>query len=199
SAVITAIPPSVLAGIATAVIAIVAGLKAWAAIQGVLNVLMDANPIGLIVTAIGALVVAIVEVVRHWHDIETAFKDAWNHILAFIKAWWPEIIGVVTGGLGLVVALVVKYHTQIWNAIQAAWNTVYGFVKSVLDRVVSVFLNWTLLGLIIKYHQQILNAVTDAWNAIFAFIKNIIGKVTTFFSNSWDTIFSGIKSAWNEI
>ncbi len=193
------IPPKVLAGIALAIGGIVVAVKSWAAIQAILDAELTANPIGLVVTAIGALVVAIVEVVKHWHDIETAFKDAWNHILAFIKQWWPLLLGAVTGGLGLVVGAVVKYHAQIWNAIQSAWNTVYGFVKSVLDKIVSAFLNWTLPGLVIKYHQQILNAITDAWNAIFAFFKSVINKITSFFVSSWNTILANIRSAWNSI
>lgn len=198
-AIISAIPPAVLGAIVTAIGAIVLGMKAWAAIQGILNVLMDANPIGLIIVAIGALVIAIVEVVKHWHAIETAFRDVWNHILAFIKAWWPLLLGVVTGGLGLVVALVVKYHQQIWNAIQSAWNAAFSFVKSILDKIVSAFLNWTLLGLIIKYHKQILDAVTSAWNAIFAFFRSIINRITSFFVTSWNTILANVRSAWNSI
>ena len=40
--------------------------SAWQAIQWILNVAMSANPIGVVILAIAALTLAIIEVVKHW-------------------------------------------------------------------------------------------------------------------------------------
>src|SRR5580700_37016 len=49
---------------------------------------MDANPIGIIILALAALVVGIVEVVKHWKDFEQWGKDAWKAVsTAAVDAW----------------------------------------------------------------------------------------------------------------
>lgn len=84
SAILTALPPSVLKAIVDGVLAIWAAMKLWAAIQAILDIELSANPIGLIAIAIAALVVVIVEMAKHWSAIWGTVKrvaaDAWRFI-----------------------------------------------------------------------------------------------------------------------
>ena len=73
--IINAIPPSVLQGIVLAILAIVGGIKAWSIAQGILDIALDANPIGAITLAIAALVVGITELVDHWSTVWVTIKS----------------------------------------------------------------------------------------------------------------------------
>jgi hypothetical protein len=54
--------------------------KGWAAIQGVLNVVLAANPIGAIIMGITALIGVVVLAVRHWGRLKEAVSNVWEMI-----------------------------------------------------------------------------------------------------------------------
>jgi hypothetical protein len=64
--------------VALAVWGIVNATTAWEAIQWLLNIAMDANPIGAVVLALELLGLAIYEVVKHWKDICEWVSKAWK-------------------------------------------------------------------------------------------------------------------------
>ena len=57
------------------IFAIIIAIKAWTLVQSILNIVMLANPIGLIILAITALVAAIVGVVMHWEQLKQSMLD----------------------------------------------------------------------------------------------------------------------------
>src|ERR1039457_878004 len=75
-------------------------------------------------------------------------------VVAAVKAWalaqaalnvimdMNPFIAIIAAII-LVTGLIIKYHKQILDVIEGAWNAVYSFVKGLLDKVVSLFLNWT--------------------------------------------------------
>ncbi len=71
--------------------ALVVGIKAWSVAQGIINVLMDANPIGAIVLGIAALIAIIVLLVTHWDDVKQAAVDAFHWILDAVQTVWEWI------------------------------------------------------------------------------------------------------------
>lgn len=89
-----------------AVWAINAAAKAFRATQMALNIVMSANPIGLVVVAIGALVAAFILAYKNsetfrdivngaWAAVAAGFKFVWNNILAPIFQLWGKAIGVL--------------------------------------------------------------------------------------------------------
>ena len=80
---------------------VTAATKAWAIVQAVLNAVMTANPIGLVIAAIAALVAAILWVRRHtegwgtlWDAVLTFMKEGF---LAWVSAIKLEFNAVVNG------------------------------------------------------------------------------------------------------
>jgi hypothetical protein len=61
--------------------------KAWTAAQWLFNAAMTANPIGLIIVAIGALVAAGVALYMHWDTVKAKFIEVWESI----KEWFGSI------------------------------------------------------------------------------------------------------------
>lgn len=54
---------------------------AWTAAQWALNVAMNANPLGLVITGIGLLIAAGVALVKNWDKIKFAGANLWNSIV----------------------------------------------------------------------------------------------------------------------
>lgn len=103
--------------------------KAWAAGQWLLNAALTANPIGLIVVAVGLLVGAIV-----WIATKTTwFQDIWKVSWTFIKNTavnvWDWLKGLPSR-LGAVFSSVASFITApfraAFNFISDAWNNTIG-------------------------------------------------------------------------
>ena len=54
--------------------------KAWTGAQWLLNVAMTANPIGLVIVAIGALIAGIALLITYWDNVTDAVNRAWHAI-----------------------------------------------------------------------------------------------------------------------
>lgn len=112
---------------------IVAGAtKVWTGVQWLLNAALTANPIGLVIVAIAALVAIIILIATK----TTWFQDLWRVVWTFVKDkavdFWewlkdlPARIGVVFGKLA-------GYITAPWrtafNFIADAWNNTIGKLR----------------------------------------------------------------------
>lgn len=62
----------------TAIQAAMAATQGMTVAQAALNVVMNANPVGIIITAIAALGLAVYELVKHWDSISNAMSVAWE-------------------------------------------------------------------------------------------------------------------------
>lgn len=85
SSLLSAIPPSVLKGIAIAIGAVVTAVKLWSGAMAVLDVAMNANPIGLIAIAIAALGAAFYVAWEKSAGFRTVIKDIASALLTFGK------------------------------------------------------------------------------------------------------------------
>jgi hypothetical protein len=75
--------------------------KAWAAAQWALNIAMDANPIGLIIIAIGVLMVIAWEIISRWGEVKSAFKeDIWRPVSGFVKTMANNVITAINAIIG---------------------------------------------------------------------------------------------------
>lgn len=131
--------------------AITAATTVWTGAQWLLNVALNANPIGLVVIAIVALI-AIIEVVAHNTKF---FKDQWNDLWALMKgignwfahdftkffvtafhdivgfgesafAWFKALPANLGRALAKVTDFLVSPFRGAFNAIADAWNHTIG-------------------------------------------------------------------------
>jgi TP901 family phage tail tape measure protein len=96
----------------------------WTAAQWALNVAMNANPIGLIITGIAALIAIGFLVVKNWDLIKETFTKVWNYIVKLFKENVDLIIGILmylTGPFGLIIAAI-KGIASHWESITAAFQ-----------------------------------------------------------------------------
>ena len=96
---------------------IVAILGAWAAVQWILNVAISANPIGIIIIAIGLLIAAIAWVVTNWENLVKGIKEGaikiWNFISDLLDNPFFAGIGLVFTPFIAIPALIIKHWKPI--------------------------------------------------------------------------------------
>lgn len=168
----------------TGIIALAAGIwvvttaiRAWAAVQAIINVLMSANPIGVIIVGLAALVVAILLVVRHWDIVKAKLQNVWD----WISDNWPLILAILTGPFGLAVWAIIHFMDDIKNAITGAWEAIKGAA--------------TTLGNKIK--DGVIQGATGVVGWVTGKISDIISGIAGFFQSVYNTargIGSRIKS-----
>jgi tape measure domain-containing protein len=122
----------------TVTLAVSAATKAYAAAQWLLNIAMRANPIGLIITAITAVVVGLVLAYRHSDRFKKIIVSIWG----WIKTHWKQLAVLIGGPIGLAAVMVISHFKEIKAA-----------GKSVVDWLVNAF--HTVMGWIGKVGQGI--------------------------------------------
>lgn len=148
---------------------LIAALGLWAAAQWLVNIAMSANPIGLVILAIAALIAIVATIITYWTPISEFFVWLWNVVKDAVtdaaKWTWQRLV-------------------DAWNSIKDVWGGVTGFFSRLWSEVTSG---------VSKANQWIKDRFSDAWN----FIKSVWGGVGSFFSGIWSSIGNGLKSALN--
>ena len=114
--------------------------------QAALNVVMNANPIGLIITAIGALIFGIIALVKNWDKVKAAMIAVWEWIkniasiiwegllIAFekVKTFFLEFRPLITallGPIGILINMIVEI-VQNFDNIKKAFSE-GGFIAGI--------------------------------------------------------------------
>ncbi|WP_172408111.1 phage tail tape measure protein [Desulfosporosinus sp. FKA] len=69
--------------IKTAQLAVAAASKTWAAVQWLVNAAMTANPIGIVIVVIAALVAGIILMITHWKQVSAVIGEVWGWMKQF--------------------------------------------------------------------------------------------------------------------
>ncbi|MHB0998215.1 MAG: hypothetical protein ACYC27_03135 [Armatimonadota bacterium] len=93
------------------------------AAQWALNVAMDANPVGLIVLAIGAVVGALTLWITQWDHIKAGMQDIERWKILF-KTFLPVAGVVIT-----VIDLIAKKWNKVTDAAKSAYNWIMKYIK----------------------------------------------------------------------
>lgn len=194
--------------------------KIVAAVQAVLNAVMAANPIGLIVIAIAALVAGLVffftktetgrkifakftEILKKGFNV---IVGAGKKVVNFFKNNWKIIAAVALAPLLpiiAVIALVVKNFDHIksaaetvWTVIQTVFSAIWSFLQPILKFISDLFI--IVFGgiaiLVIMAVQKIYQIVTSVLSAVWGFIKPILNAIKDFFVAVWSGIYNVVKT-----
>ena len=175
------------AGIISAVTAALAGMSAAevvaAAKTWILNTALLANPIGLVVAAIAALV--------------AAFVVLWNKSDKF-REFWINLWDKIKTSAAVVIEFIKIAFSETWDKIKKVWNVAAKYFEGV----------WKAIKLVFSVVKSVLTGnFSDAWNGIKAiwsivsgwFNDNVVKPVQDFFSNMWSNVKKGASDAWNGI
>ena len=171
-------------------------LAAAAAAQWGLNAAMAANPVGLVVAAIAALVVGIVLAYNKFDWFKNVVDTVWAGIKFAAQATWNWIKTVLWPGM--VAAWDAIAAGAIWlyeNAIKPVW----GWIKIAIDAVWAWIRDTVWPGLVKAWEAVAAGAIWLYENAI----KPVWGWIKVAIDATWswirDTLWPGIVAVWDAI
>ncbi len=197
----------------TIILAVTAAAKLYTLAQLALNVAMRANPVMILVTALAALVAAVVWAYNNVEWFRNAVDWAWDKISTAAKWAWENVLQPVFQWIGEAAVWVGDKAVWLWqNAIVPAWNgissaaswawdnvlqpvfsaigsgieTVGGFFTGLWDTAQQV---WTWIGDKIQWVFD--NVISPVWDNVKSFAESVGG----FFK----AIGEGIQDAWTWI
>lgn len=193
-------------GLAVGVLAIAGAMKAWrlateawsavtkiaAGVQAAFNLVMDANPIGLIILAIVGLVAAFVYLWTHSKAFRDFFIGIWNHIKEAAKAVADWFSGPFVNFFKAAGSAIAEPFLWLWhNVLDPAWHAIVGGFDFVKNIVVSFADLWKFV-----FEKTIGAVVLWLWHSVFEpAAKGIAAVATWLFDNAVKPVFSGISSA----
>lgn len=112
-------------------IAIVLGVMAGAlgvaaAAQWVMNAAMTANPIGIVIVAVGALIAVIVLLSANWNTITNFITEKWNTF----TGWWSRGMGTLGNQWN-------SFWGDVGRNVSNAWNNTVGPVFNTMADVIN--------------------------------------------------------------
>ena len=183
--------------IIAAIVAIGAGFVAWNVVQIVsgaiqaftsftgalklattawkaLDIAMKANLIGIVITAVAALVAGIIYLWNNCEGFRNFFLNMWEVIKAAFAAtveWFGSAIASIT-----------KWFSDSWESIKKAWSAAGSFFSGIWSGIKNVF---SSVG------SWFGNLFRNAWTGI----TNAFSNVTSFFSGVWTKIKGAFSNA----
>lgn len=192
---------------------LVAGVKAtklWTAVtkgaaaaQTVLNAVMSANPIGLVVVAIAALVAGLT-----WFFTKTETgRELWQKFTEALGAGWDWFVGKFQAG----VDWVKEKWAVFTDALATGWEN---YIKPVFDAILQVakvtigvigtlilaplLVGWNVLSAGIKAGWETI--IKPVWEALVGFAQNtlwpIVQGVFGFISSAWQVMADAMGAVW---
>ena len=176
--------------------------------QAALNAVMYANPIGIIIAAIVALVAAFVIL---WNKSE-GFRNFWINLWEGIK----NVTSTVVEGIK-------TFFTGLWEHIKNVWDTIKNVVQVALQLIASIIsaafqiltLPWRLIWenfgeyivsawewikeTVSKAIETIRETLVKVWNAISTALSPILEGIKNTVSTVWNAIKTGITTVMNAI
>ncbi|MGI5274876.1 NlpC/P60 family protein [Nonomuraea sp. CA-218870] len=209
--------------------AVAAATLVWAAAQRVLNVALKANPIGLIITAIGLLVAGLIYAYQNSETFRNIVQGAFRAIATVAQWLWTNVLQPIWNGLVFLWQNVIA-PAAVWlwqSVLKPAWDGIaaaieWAWTNIIQPAIAALVLYWqTILGPVITWLYE--NIVKPAWDAISTAIQwawqniiqpavaalvlywqKVLGPVITWLWNNivkpaFDGIGAVIKFAWNNI
>lgn len=198
-------------GLITAFGSVVSAVGAAIPVIKALNVVMKANVIGIVITAIAALVAGLIwfftqtDIGREiwggfviwlkelWTGVSTFFSELWTNITTFFTEAWANIVAFFEGaGPALAESWaamwqgIADFFTGIWEGIKTFLGAAFEFIKN-------IFFMFHPVGIIIANWQPIKDFLVMLWEGI----KTAVAVALAWIGSTIASISAGISSAWN--
>jgi phage-related minor tail protein len=199
---------------------------AWAGAQWLLNAAMSANPMGLVVIAIAALVAAVVWIATKTTWFQTIWEHVWNAIKTAVSFIWESVLKPTFSAIGTAFEAVGSAMSWVWeNVIKPVWNFLSGAIQFYWDNVIKVVFEaikrlfqdvgsvfewvwnnvikpaWDALGAAIPWVWE--NLIKPTWDNLKAGL-DVVGEAFKWvwenvIKPAWDALGAGIKWVWDNV
>ncbi|MGL4819555.1 MAG: phage tail tape measure protein, partial [Bacilli bacterium] len=177
-----------------------------------LNATMLANPIGIVIAALTALIGVFIylwntnegfrdAVIRIWETLKTFFIDTINYIKDLFQTSWEFISTLVTdvcnsiqNVITTVFNAIKSFFTTIWEAYKAIFSTYLSFIKALVTGDFE-----TIQHIIVKVWNYIKAFLDGIWESIKSIFSSALDFAQSIFSGAWDAMIDVVTSAWTSI
>ena len=233
---------SIIAGIAAGMLAwnvvnmiqgLIAAFKVWKTTtegvtiaQKLLNMAMSANPIGIVITVVAALVAALVtlfatnedfrnKVIAIWEAVkETAsnvfgaiadfftetIPNAINTVISFFQSLWTSIVSIFTGvGQWFTDRFTEAYNgvTGVFASIGSWFGARWQDIKNALATVASWFL--TMFTNAYTNVTNVFASIGSWFGARWTEIRTALANVASWFSTTFQNAYQGVVNAFSNV
>lgn len=148
-----------------------------------LNKVMNANPIGIIITLIGALVSAFIYLWNNCEEFREFWINLWENIKEVFSAVWDAIVGFFTetipNAINQALGVFQKFDEWLTNIFSTDWTEKFGAFGNVIN--------------------AFLATVKNVWNSIKQIFQGIVDFIAGVFSGDWERAWEGIKGIFSGI
>ncbi|CED90625.1 tape measure protein [Actinomyces succiniciruminis] len=199
----------------TTITAIKIATTAWSIAQGLLNVALNANPIGLVIIALTALAAGIAVAWQKSETFRTVVTTAFEAVKGAISTVVDWVTGTVVPAVqgfweNTVKPVIEKVKSAISTVAEFISGTVAPAIQTAIDTIGNIFSwlyntivkpVWTAIRTII---QIVSTAIAIVVAAVVVVVRDQLGKIFTWLYNNvvkpvWDGIKTAITGAWNSI
>lgn len=196
---------SVLSGLLSGLTGIIATVKT--AVMGFFAIL-SANPIGIVITAIGALVAGLVYFFTQtetgkaifqdfmtwlsatWTELSPVLTEVWNNMVTAATTAWNAMVEFVTP----IVQEVASFIKTVWDKISTWWSENQGLIQQTFETV------WNTIQTVIQTVMPIIQSIIEiAMNILAPFIETTWNNICTVVTTVWELIKIAIQTAMDVI
>ncbi|WP_017972529.1 hypothetical protein [Actinopolyspora halophila] len=171
--------------VAAAIKTITVVMRIWTAVQWALNVAMNANPIGIIITAVAALVAAFIWAWQNfegfrqfwktlWAGIKTAFSAVWDWLVSAVKNYVQYALDVF-GWFGRLPGMIGGFFSDMVSAIGDWINNAIDWVAGLPGRILDAL--GDLGSLLWDAGKNVIQGLIDGIQNMIGNLGDIMGNV----------------------
>lgn len=163
---------------------------AWTAVQWLLNIALNANPIGLVIAALALLVGGLIYAWRNSETFRNIVTAVWNAVVTgaiwlkdmvvnavktvidWVRANWPLLLALLTGPFAPIVIIIMRHWSTLVGGLRAGWNAINA---NVIQPLVAGF-GWARdrVGIIASAIAGFFAGIPGAVGAAFGNIANAV-------------------------
>ena len=208
----------VIGGVVGAIAAYKTAVAIATGVQWAMNAAMTANPVGIIVVAIGALIGGLVVLYNKCEGfrnvvnaafgaISTAAKYVWENIKivwSAVSPFFTKIWEGIKAAVSVLKVHLIGMFKTAWEIIKFCWGNVINFFKTIWETIKGIF---SAVKSVLSGDWQgawdAIKGIVDTWGAFFSGvwegIKNVFGSVGDWFGSVFTSAWEMVKNAFSSV
>lgn len=173
-----------------------------------LSAVFAANPIGLVIAAVAALIAIFVTLWNNCEEFREFWINLWQGIKDFFVKVWDGIKSVFTGVIDFIknnweslflfminpVAGLFKLLYDNCEGFREFWQNLWQGIKDICSKA------WEgIKDLTSKAWEGIKSGISSAWEGIKSGVSSAASAVTGFVKDSWSSIKASTTETWNNV
>lgn len=204
---------SVLKGGITVVKLLASGIK-------LLGAVLMANPIGLIITAVVAVIAILVTLYTKCEGFRNLVNSVVSAVVGFLQNLWNSIVSIVTGiatFIGGIISTIVSILAVPFDYVKNAFilivaivatvlQTIYTIISTVITTILSVIgsiASWIYNNVLLPVFNFFSSVFTAIYNTIASWVNTVFSIFSTIaswvYNNVLSPVFNFFKSIFNSI